>query len=52
VWRTGLLQRIACNPAGFAASLASRITPQDKADWQTESIEDWVTDGQQLAQTA
>jgi hypothetical protein len=39
------------NPAAFAAELESRITPQEKAQWQKGSIEDWVTEGHRLART-
>jgi hypothetical protein len=51
VWDTGLLQHIGRNPAAFAAELEGRITPQDKAEWQKGSIEDWVMEGHRLAQT-
>jgi len=51
VWDTGLLQHINGNPAAFAAELESRITPQDRAEWQRGSIEDWVMEGHRLAQT-
>jgi hypothetical protein len=34
----------------LAAELESRITPQDKAEWQKGSIEDWVMEGHRLAQ--
>jgi hypothetical protein len=46
-----LLQHINRNPAALAAELESRITPQDKAEWQKGSIEDWVMEGHWLAQT-
>lgn len=51
VWDTGLLQRINRNPAALAAELESRITPQDQAEWQKGTIEDWVMEGHRLAQT-
>ncbi|MGD0006956.1 MAG: S1/P1 nuclease [Terriglobia bacterium] len=51
VWDTGLLQHITRNPATLAADLESRITPQDKAEWQKGSIEDWAIEGHRLAQT-
>jgi len=51
VWDTDLLQHITRNPAKFAAELESRITPQDQAEWQKGSIEDWVMEGHRLAQT-
>ena len=51
VWDTGLLQHINRNAAAFAAELESRITPQDQAEWQKGSIEDWVMEGHRLAQT-
>jgi hypothetical protein len=51
VWDRGLLQHINRNPAAFAAELESRITPQDKAEWQKGSMEDWVMEGYRLAQT-
>jgi len=51
VWDTGLLQHINRNPAAFAADLDSRVTPQDKAEWQKGSIEDWVMEGHRIAQT-
>jgi hypothetical protein len=50
-WDTGLLQHITRNPAALAAELESRITPQDRAEWQKGSIEDWVMEGHRLAQT-
>jgi hypothetical protein len=31
--------------------LESHITPQDQAEWQEGSIEDWVMEGRRLAQT-
>jgi hypothetical protein len=31
--------------------LESRITPQDKAEWQKGSIEGWAMEGHRLAQT-
>jgi hypothetical protein len=49
-WDTGLLQHLNLNPAAFAAELESRITPQEKAEWQKGSIEDWVMEGHRLAQ--
>jgi hypothetical protein len=52
VWDTGLLQHINRNPAALAVELESRITPQDQAEWQKGSIEDWVMEGHRLAQTA
>jgi len=51
IWDTGLLEHINRNPAAFAAELESRITPQDLAEWQKGSIEDWVMEGHRLAQT-
>ena len=48
---TGLLQHINPNPAALAAELESRIIPQDMAEWQKGSIEDWVMEGRRLAQT-
>jgi hypothetical protein len=51
VWDTGLLQHINRNPAAFAAELESRITPQNQAEWQKGSIEDWVMEGHRLAHT-
>jgi hypothetical protein len=51
VWDTGLLQHISRNQAALAAELESRITPQDQAEWQKGSIEDWVMEGHRLAQT-
>ena len=35
----------------IVAELESRITPQDKAEWQKGSIEDWVMKAHRLAQT-
>ena len=51
MWDTGLVQHINRNPAALAAELESRITPQEKAEWQKGSIEDWVMEGHRLAQT-
>ena len=51
MWDTGLLQRINRDPAAFAAELESPITPEDKAEWQKGSIEDWVMEGHRLAHT-
>jgi hypothetical protein len=51
LWDTGPLQHIHRNSAAFTAELESRITPQDKAEWQKGSIEYWVTEGRRLAQT-
>jgi hypothetical protein len=51
VWDTGLLEHINRDPAALAAELESRITPQDQAEWQKGSIEDWVMEGHRLAQT-
>ena len=51
MWDTGFLQHINRNPAAFAAELENRITPQDQAEWQKGSIEDWVMGGHRLAQT-
>jgi hypothetical protein len=50
VWDTGLLHHVNRNPAAFAAELESRITPQDRAEWQKGTIEDWVMEGHRLAQ--
>jgi hypothetical protein len=47
----GLLQHFSRNQAAFAAELESRITPQDQAEWQKGSIEDWVMEGHRVAQT-
>jgi hypothetical protein len=51
IWDTGLLEHINRNPVALAAELESRITPQDQAEWQKGSIEDWVMEGHRLAQT-
>jgi hypothetical protein len=51
VWDTGLLEHISRNPAALAAELESRITPQNAAEWERGSIEDWVMEGHRLAQT-
>jgi hypothetical protein len=51
IWGNGLLEHINLNPAALAAELESRITPQDQAEWQKGSIEDWVMEGHRLAQT-
>jgi len=51
VWDTGLLQHINRNAEAFAEELESRITPQDRAEWQKGSIKDWVMEGHRLAQT-
>jgi hypothetical protein len=51
VWDTRLLEQINRNPAALAAELESRITSRDLAEWRKGSIEDWVMDGNRLAQT-
>ena len=51
VWDSGLLKHITRNPEALAAELESRITPQDRADWEKGTIEDWVMEGHRLAQT-
>jgi hypothetical protein len=51
VWDTGLVQDIHRNPEEFAAELENRITPQDQAEWQKGSIEEWVMEAHRLAQT-
>ena len=51
VWDTGLLQHISRNSAAFAVELVNRITPQDQADGQKGSIEDWVMERHRFAQT-
>ena len=51
VWDTGLLQDINRNPAALAEELESQITPQDRAEWQKGSIEDWLMESHRLAQT-
>ena len=51
IWGTGLLEHINRDPAALAAKLESRITPQDQAEWQKGTIEDWVMEGHRLAQT-
>ena len=42
MWDTGLLQPISRNPATFAAELESRMTPQELAEWQKGSVDDWA----------
>ena len=48
VWDTGLLERVNRNTEALAAELASRITPQDRAEWTKGTIED-LGDGGALA---
>lgn len=45
VWDTGLLEHISRNSVELAAELESKITPQERADWDKGSIEDWVLEG-------
>jgi hypothetical protein len=52
VWDTGLLEHIDRDPEALAAELEGRITAQDWADWTKGTLEDWVLEGHQLAQTA
>jgi hypothetical protein len=49
IWDTGLLERINRNPEALAADLESKITPQDRAEWEKGSVEDWVLEGHRLA---
>ena len=51
VWDTGLLEHINRNPEALATELESKITPQDRAEWQQGAIDDWVLEGHRLAQT-
>lgn len=51
VWDTGLLEHVDRNPQALAAQLESKITPQERTDWDKGSIEDWVLEGHRLAQT-
>ena len=51
VWDPGLVQDINRNPEAFAAELENWITPQDEAEWQKGSIQDWVMEAHRLAQT-
>lgn len=48
VWDGGLFEHINRNTAAFTAELESRITAQDRAEWQKGSIEDWVMEGHRL----
>jgi S1/P1 Nuclease len=51
IWDTGLLEHVSRNRDALATELESRITPQDRAEWDNGSIEDWVLEGRLLAQT-
>ena len=51
MWDTGLPQHITRDPEALAAQLERRITAQERASWVEGSIEDWVMEGQRLAQT-
>jgi hypothetical protein len=51
VWDTGLLEHIDRNPQALAAELEGKITPQERAEWDRSSIEDWVLEGHRLAQS-
>ena len=51
IWDTGLLEHINRNPQMLAADLEANITPEEKAEWQKGSIEDWVQESHKLAQS-
>ena len=51
VWDTGLLEHTNRNREALAAELESRITPEDRAEWQQGAIDDWVLEAHRLAQT-
>lgn len=51
IWDTGLLERINRSEQDFAAELEKRTAPQDRAEWEKGSIEDWVLEGHRLAQS-
>jgi hypothetical protein len=51
IWDSGLLEHINRNPQTLAAELENKITPQDRAEWTKGSVEDWVMEGHELAQT-
>jgi hypothetical protein len=51
IWDTGLLEDINRNPEALATELESKITPQERAEWDKGSIEDWVLEGHRLAQS-
>ena len=40
------------DPQALAAELERRITPQDLAEWERGSIEDWANEAHQLARAA
>jgi S1/P1 Nuclease len=50
-WDTGLIEHINRNPEALAAELESKITAQDRAEWDKGSLGDWVLEGHRLAQT-
>jgi S1/P1 Nuclease len=49
VWDTGLVQEINPDPRALAARLERETTGQERAAWQTGSIEDWVMESHRLA---
>jgi len=49
VWDTGLVQEIDRGPRSLAARLEREITPQERAVWQSGSIEDWAMESHRLA---
>lgn len=50
IWDSGLLQDINRSAEVLAPQLESRITAQDRSQWVTGSLEDWVMQGHKLAQ--
>jgi S1/P1 Nuclease len=51
VWDTGLLEHVNRNEDELAAEMEQRITPQERAEWEKGSFEDWVLEGHALAQS-
>jgi hypothetical protein len=49
VWDTGLVQEMDRDPRTLAARLDREITPQERASWQSGSIENWMMESHRLA---
>lgn len=48
---TGLVEHINRDPETLAAELGRRIAPQERAEWEKGSIDDWVVEGHRLPQS-
>lgn len=49
IWDSGLIEELNRSAEALTPQLESRITEQDRAQWATGSIEDWVMEGHRLA---